>query len=191
MKVGAKAPIRRIPHQRLPKTILIKAQHLFHQSVKAMNLGGMFEGPRGMSTKSAPATQAPSPFQAYTMGNMATNVANPYAPYKVLLDPMMSALNSTIIAYIANMVSREVCLQEKNLRCPLLSLIPTMPILKRSSSPQRNIPDLKMFNGTGNTNQCITYFILGCGRLINGSPTTKDALLLQLFLQSLEGAAFR
>lgn len=51
------------------------------------------------------------------------------------------------------------------------------------------IPDFKMFDGIGNSNQQIVFFV----KMVfvkNGPPITKDAVLLQLFVQSLEGASF-
>lgn len=46
-----------------------------------------------------------------------------------------------------------------------------------------------MFDGIGNSNQQIVFFV----KMVfvkNGPPITKDAVLLQLFVQSLEGASF-
>lgn len=42
----------------------------------------------------------------------------------------------------------------------------------------------------GNSNKYITHFILQCTAIIYGPPAIKDALLLQLFVQSLEGEGF-
>lgn len=44
----------------------------------------------------------------YTSVNAAVAATNSLAPHNVLWDPMMSAVNPTVIAYIANMVSRQV-----------------------------------------------------------------------------------
>lgn len=44
---------------------------------------------------------------------MATNATDPLAPHNVLQGPMTSVLSSTLIVYIADMVSREVYQQEK------------------------------------------------------------------------------
>lgn len=36
----------------------------------------------------------------------------------------------------------------------------------------------------------LARYISRCGLVINGPPSIRDALLLQFFVQSLEGAAF-
>lgn len=63
---------------------------------------GMFDGLRGILPRTAPPTQAPPPFQTHAGGSTTTNRADPYAPYNVLLDQMMSTFTPTITAYIAN-----------------------------------------------------------------------------------------
>lgn len=47
-----------------------------------------------------------------------------------------------------------------------------------------------MFNGSKNLAQHLAHYIFRCGSVINGPPTVRDTLLLQLFVQPLEGAAF-
>lgn len=44
---------------------------------------------------------------------MATNTVDPLTPNNVLQDPMMSALSLTIIAYITDMVTRQIQQQER------------------------------------------------------------------------------
>lgn len=77
-----------------------------------------------MSPRAKPPMQALNPLVAYAARSTAINAANLYAPDIVPSKPMMSALNPTVIAYIADMVSRQVYQQEK-----VAEVTPTWPCL--------------------------------------------------------------
>lgn len=66
------------------------------------NRGGMIAPLRGISLRM---TISPYLFPTYTLGNVATNAADPLAPHNMLQDPMMSTLSPTLISYITDMVN--------------------------------------------------------------------------------------
>lgn len=100
---------------------------------------------------------------------MAAIAANSLAPQNVLQDPMMSALNLTVIACIADMVSRQVRQQEKK-----MDAIPTVtksyPVWVElvSLPPNFRMAQFIMFNGSGNPAQHLAYYIFRCGLVIKG-----------------------
>lgn len=80
----------------------------------------------------------------------------------------MAALNPIIIAYISNMVDKQMRQWDKDVKVALWSCLPWVDTV---SFPQNfRIPDFKMFKGTRNLKQHIAHFLSRCGPVINGHP---------------------
>lgn len=63
-------------------------------------------------------TTSPYMFLTYASRNAARNVIEPLAPYNVLVDPMVSSLSPTVIAYIPDTADRYDSKKEKKMRSP-------------------------------------------------------------------------
>lgn len=151
----------------------------------AMNLGGITAPQREMSTTGVYANSNSIFVSHYALriGKHSYNIVNPLAPQNMLQDTMMSTLNPTVIAYIANMVNRQSAIAGERKRVISTVTKPYPAWVESITFPTNfKMSKFKMFNSTRNPPQYLAHYISKCGPDINGLPVVEDALLLQVFI---------
>lgn len=84
---------------------------------QVMNTKGVTASPTEISPRVVMLAQALHLFPTYALGSTGTNTADPYAPQNLIHDPIILVVNPIIIAYIIDMVSRQVQQHEGETNC--------------------------------------------------------------------------